>query len=77
MPHAQLHRLHRSHKPHLPNNDVPEPSEPGAPPVEPDEGPVPANIPPDPEHERTVDPGANRALPAEPTHRPTEVTACP
>jgi hypothetical protein len=49
------------------NNDVPEEFEPGAPPVEPDEGPVPAPVPDDPEHDRVVDPAANLALQAQPT----------
>lgn len=35
--------------------------EPGVPPVEPDEGPVPATIPDDPEHERAVEPTGNPA----------------
>ena len=47
-----------------PNHDVPDDFEPDALPVEPDEGPVPASIPEDPEHERTVDPGAGQGRPA-------------
>ena len=43
-------------KPHHPNRDVPGEFDPGAPPVEPDEGPVPAMIPDDPEHDRVIDP---------------------
>lgn len=46
--------------PRHPNSDVPEEFEPGLPPVEPDEGPVPALIPGDTEHERDVDRGAIR-----------------
>lgn len=49
------------HKPHHPDNDVPDEFEPGAPPVEPDEGPVPTQVPDDPEHERVVDPADNLA----------------
>ena len=49
------------HKPHRPNNDVPDEFEPGALPVEPDEGPVPANIPDDAEHDRAIEPTAQRA----------------
>ncbi len=47
------------HKPHHPNKDVPEEFEPRELPVEPDKGPVPDQIPDDPEHERLVDPGAH------------------
>lgn len=42
--------------PRHPNEDDPDEFEPGPLPVEPDEGPVPAVIPEDPEHERVVDP---------------------
>ncbi len=49
-----------AHKPHVPENDVPGEPEPGTPPVEPDEGPVPAHLPGNPEHERVRDPDANR-----------------
>lgn len=52
------------HKPHLPTHDVPEESEPDAPPVEPDEGPVPALIPDDPENERKVNPVGSQTRPA-------------
>jgi hypothetical protein len=44
------------HKPHHPQHDVPEEPEPTSMPVEPDEGPVPAAIPDDPESERQVSP---------------------
>lgn len=50
------------HKPPHPEKDVPEEFEPGGQPVEPDEGPVPAFIPDDPEHEREIDPGAGQRL---------------
>jgi hypothetical protein len=66
-----------AHKPHHPDNDVPEEFEPGAPPVEPDEGPVPAQVPDDPEHDRVVDPAANLALQAQPTRHQLEVALCP
>lgn len=46
------------HKPYHPSQDVPEEFEPGSLPVEPDEGPQPAGIPDDPEHDRVVDPEA-------------------
>ncbi len=42
------------HKPQHP--DSPEEFEPGSLPVEPDQGPVPARIPDDPENQRIVDP---------------------
>jgi len=64
-------------KPRQPDQDVPEEFEPGAPPVEPDEGPVPAFIPDDPEHERVIDPGAKRAVLARPTSHHLEVARCP
>jgi len=64
-------------KPHPPNQDVPEELEPGAPPIEPDEGPVPAFIPEDPEHERVIDPGENRTRLAQSTLRQIEVARCP
>lgn len=41
---------------HHPNHDVPDELVPGAMPVEPDEGPVPAGIPDDPEDDRVIDP---------------------
>ena len=46
------------HSPHHPNRDVPHETEPGSKPVDPDEGPVPAVIPDDPEHGRVIDPEA-------------------
>ncbi len=46
------------HKPYHPSQDVPDEFEPGSLPVEPDEGPVPAGIPDDPEHDRVIDPEA-------------------
>jgi hypothetical protein len=39
-----------------PIHDVPDEPAPGAMPVEPDEGPVPAAIPDDPEGDRVIDP---------------------
>lgn len=50
MPRPSPHKSHRT--------PIGEPEEQdGAPmPVEPDEGPVPANIPDDPEHDRVIDP---------------------
>lgn len=44
------------HRPSHPDQDVPDEFEPGNLPVEPDEGPVPAEIPEDPERERLVSP---------------------
>ena len=44
------------HKPYQPSQDVPDEFEPSSLPVEPDEGPVPAGIPDDPDHDRAVDP---------------------
>lgn len=67
----------RQHHPPQPIKDVPEEFEPGALPVEPDEGPVPALFPEDPEHERVIDPGANRARAARGTGRPGEVAGWP
>jgi hypothetical protein len=64
-------------KPHPPNTDVPEEFEPGALPVEPDEGPIPAIIPDDPEHERVIDPGASRVRLAGCIHRQVEAARCP
>ncbi|MDP1650853.1 MAG: hypothetical protein Q8M01_22015 [Rubrivivax sp.] len=61
------------HRPHHPNHDVPEEFERGAPPVEPDEGPVPAHIPDDPENEPVIAPGPNHARPAKRTRRQDEV----
>ena len=66
----------RLHKPLHPINDVPDEFEPGESPVEPDEGPVPASIPDDPEHDRVVDPAANSALQAEPIRQHMEVALC-
>ena len=65
------------HEPHQPNNDVPEEFESGALPVAPDEGPVPAPIPDDPEYERGIDPAATRPRPARRTHHQVEVARCP
>lgn len=65
------------HKPHSPNTDVPEEFEPTTLPIDPDEGPVPANIPDDPEHERVVDPVVYRALPTRCIRRQTKTAACP
>lgn len=45
-----------AHKPLHPDHDVPDEFEPGSLPTEPDEGPVPAIIPDDPETDRLVDP---------------------
>ncbi len=44
-------------KPHDTPTNEPDDSDPSHLPVEPDEGPVPANIPDDPEGDRMVDPG--------------------
>jgi len=55
-----------SHQPHHPNHDVPDELEPSALPLEPDEGPVPAIIPEDPEHERVIAPEPNQAEVATP-----------
>lgn len=52
------------HPPHRPSNDLPEEFEPGSAPIEPDDGPVPAHIPDDPEHERAIDPAADPARPS-------------
>lgn len=65
------------HKPHHPNNDVPEEFGPGAPPVDPDEGPIPAPVPEEPEYDRVINPGANRALQAQFTSHQVEVAICP
>lgn len=46
------------HRPYQPTPDVPDEIEPGALPVQPDQGPVPALIPDDPEHDRVIDPEA-------------------
>ena len=64
-------------KPHHPNTDVPDEFEPGVPPVEPDEGPVPANIPDDPEHDRIVDPAAKRFRQDLSNRRQAELAGCP
>ena len=44
------------HRPQRPIHDVPDELVPGSMPVEPDEGPVPATIPDDPEDDRVIDP---------------------
>ena len=49
------------HKPRHRDRDVPDELEPGAVPVEPDEGPVPASIPDDAEHDRVIEPTAQQA----------------
>ena len=59
------------------NHGAPDEFEPGGPPVEPDEGPVPAPIPEDPEHERVVDPAATLAQQDSTTRHPLEVAQCP
>jgi len=41
---------------HHPIHDVPDEPLPGSMPVEPDQGPVPAEIPDDPEDDRVIDP---------------------
>ena len=64
-------------KPYRPNDAVPEEFEPQAPRVEPDEGPVPADIPEDPEHERVIDPDADPAPLVKPARRQVEVAAWP
>lgn len=67
---------HLPQPPH-PGNDVPDDFEPGAPPVEPDEGPTPAHIPDDPEHDRVIDPGAKHGLQTQRTHHLIEAAKCP
>lgn len=47
-----------AHKHHHPNTDVPPEFDPVELPVEPDQGPMPAQIPADPEHDRLIDPEA-------------------
>lgn len=54
--------MNYSTTPHRPHKDLPEEFEPGAQPVEPDEGPVPAHIPDDPEHDRVIDPGVDAPM---------------
>jgi hypothetical protein len=51
---------HTPHKPHHHSGHTQEPDdfEPSLLPVDPDQGPVPALIPTDPEHDRMVDPEA-------------------
>lgn len=49
---------HAPHKPHRTPVRDPDDLEPGMFPVDPDQGPVPANIPQDPEHDRVIDPEA-------------------
>ncbi len=44
------------HQPRHPKHDVPEEFEPGSLPVEPDQGPVPATMPDDPQRERLTHP---------------------
>lgn len=50
--------MSEANKHHHPNTDVPAEFDPGTLPVEPDEGPIPAQIPVDPEHDRVIDPEA-------------------
>lgn len=69
--------MSQTHKSHHPDNGVPDDFEPDAPPVAPDEGPVPAAIPDDPEHDRIVDPAANPSVSTLPSHFPVEVAPCP
>ncbi len=54
--------MNHSPTPHRPHKDAPEEYEPGVPPVEPDEGPVPAHIADDPEHDRVIDPGVKAPM---------------
>ena len=54
--------MNYSTTPHRPRKDLPEEFEPGAPPVEPDEGPIPAHIPDDPERDRVIDPGVEAPM---------------
>jgi hypothetical protein len=68
--------LVRLHQPHHPNTDVPDELEPGALPIEPDEGPVPAFIPDDPEHDRVISPTAILAGQAQRDWRQEEVARC-
>jgi hypothetical protein len=53
MPNHTPHKNHRT-----PAEDAENDPEPGMLPVEPDQGPVPAVIPADPEHDRVIDPEA-------------------
>ena len=59
------------------NHDVPDEFAPGVPPVEPDEGPVPARVPDDAEHDRVVDPAANLDLQAQFIPYQLEAARCP
>ncbi len=45
-----------AHRSPRPPSDEPDDFEPGSLPVEPDQGPVPADIPQDPEYDRVVEP---------------------
>ena len=53
------------HRPQHPIHDVPDELVPGSMPVEPDEGPVPAPIPDDPEDDRVIDPSPEKVKPGE------------
>lgn len=53
----KLHKTRTTHKPPLSHTEPDDP-EPGMLPIDPDQGPVPAHIPDDPEHDRMVDPEA-------------------
>lgn len=66
------------HEPHHPNNDAPEEFESGALPVGPDQGPVPAPIPDDPEHTNAASTPL-RTRPGRPSvpRRQVEVAGCP
>jgi hypothetical protein len=52
---------HTPRKPHSTPTQEPDDADPTHLPVDPDEGPVPAAIPPDPESERVVDPESGSA----------------
>lgn len=48
---AMLAHTHAPHRPHHPVNDVPDDSEPGSLPAEPDQGPIPTDVPDHPDRE--------------------------
>ena len=70
--------MSRAHaqQPHRPQHEVPDEFEPSLP-VEPDEGPVPAHIPDDPERDRVIDPAATPAPPGLRSLRPIAAARWP
>ena len=58
------------------NHEVPDEFEPAGPPVEPDEGPVPAPIPDDPEYISVFDPVVTLAQQGWPTRHPLKSAIC-